>query len=272
MPNRLYCTATLLGPSRRRKRHLLNLGSQNKIHSLHLLGGHNHVDRWIWRHLTSNQHRKVPRYQHLWSLTVMFAAMRQGLYYGSDVLGCNQHCIDSGKRGSSHCEFQQFFTRVPSNFLSSVLHLQGASRFRDKRYHLDEYLRARQIPHDLCKRARTSLHYSWTVKGGMDYKKILDEIPHDMRTNILLHIHVQTNTNRLLIMASPGLQSDQIHGAYLFVQCDKLFIRSLVSKLNPETYAPGETIILEGDVAEHMYYIKTGKVKVHHLHQRLAAH
>ena len=96
----------------------------------------------------------------------------------------------------------------------------------------------------------------------MDHDALLEELPHNMRTDILLHIHVTPMPSLQHISLFSLYQSTKIGDTYLFSRCDRLFIRALVTNLSFQTYAPGETILYEGDVADHMYYLKSGKVKV----------
>ncbi|VVC37629.1 Cyclic nucleotide-binding, conserved site,Ion transport domain,RmlC-like jelly roll fold,Cyclic [Cinara cedri] len=108
-----------------------------------------------------------------------------------------------------------------------------------------EYLRKLNIPPRIRARVEQWFSFTWEQQRTLDENRILDSLPHKMKTDVAINVHMKT-----------------LNKVQLFKDCDKALLRELVLKLRPILYLPGDYICRKGEVGKEMYIVKTGQVQV----------
>mmetsp|Transcript_7935 Transcript_7935/g.7805 ORF Transcript_7935/g.7805 Transcript_7935/m.7805 type:complete len:526 (+) Transcript_7935:74-1651(+) len=135
--------------------------------------------------------------------------------------------------------------------IGSLVSKQNAveNAYREQVVAVNRYMRKKDLPHDLQFRVRRYLEYVWEnkKKSNLDEKQILTLLSEPLRDEIYAHIH------GIVIKLCP-----------IFEQYDTHFISQLTRALEGETYAPGDTVIEEGEMSTKMYFIQNGKIDIFH--------
>ncbi|KAF5273624.1 hypothetical protein FQR65_LT04623 [Abscondita terminalis] len=108
-----------------------------------------------------------------------------------------------------------------------------------------EYMRALNMPQDVLRRIQSWFTYTWETQHTLDEDIILDVLPHKIKTDIAIHVHIKT-----------------LSKVNLFSDCDEALLRELVLQLKSVIYLPGDIICKKGDVGKEMYILQSGKVHV----------
>lgn len=123
------------------------------------------------------------------------------------------------------------------------------NEYREQVVAANRYMKRKNLPNSLQFRVRRYLDYIWEVKkqNKMDEKSILVLLSEPLRDEIYSHIH--------------GVV---IKFCKIFEKFESNFIAQLAHTLINETFAPGDTIIEEGEMTTKMYFIMNGKVIIYH--------
>lgn len=122
---------------------------------------------------------------------------------------------------------------------------QNKTNFRQIINQTVRYMRNLNIPHDLQKRVRLWLNFTWDQQKTFDENKILKNLPLKVRTDLALSIHYQT-----------------LSKVNLFKDCDRTLLRDLVLKLRSVLFLPGDYVCRKGEVGTEMYIVNKGFVHV----------
>ncbi|KAF6214862.1 hypothetical protein GE061_009606 [Apolygus lucorum] len=108
-----------------------------------------------------------------------------------------------------------------------------------------DHLRKLNLPPRILERVKTWFSYTWQQQHTLDESRVLDTLPHKMKTDVAIEVHIST-----------------LNKVQLFKDCDQALLRELVLKLRPVLYLPGDFICRKGEVGKEMYIVKSGQVQV----------
>lgn len=113
-------------------------------------------------------------------------------------------------------------------------------RYRD----MEWWMRHRQLPSHLKRRARRYEHQKWERMGGQDEMELIRDLPEglrrDIKRNLCLH----------LIKKVP-----------LLCNLDDLVLDNICDRVKPLVYSKDEKIMREGDPVQTMIFIDTGRIR-----------
>jgi hyperpolarization activated cyclic nucleotide-gated potassium channel 2 len=137
--------------------------------------------------------------------------------------------------------------------IGSLVSKQNAmeNAYREQVVAVNRYMRKKELPYDLQFRVRRYLEYVWENKkrNNLDEKQILKLLSEPLRDEIYAQIHGD-------IIKKCPIFSDSVFEAH--------FLNQVTRALEGETYAPGDTVIEEGEMSTKMYFIQNGKVDIFH--------
>jgi CRP-like cAMP-binding protein len=108
-----------------------------------------------------------------------------------------------------------------------------------------QYLRSRQVPHDLNVRVRDYYDYLWDIHRGFREDTFLDDLPESMRIEVLLN-----------------LTQDLLNKVPLFKHCSVSLRNVLLKSLKMQINAPDDYVSREGEPGREIYFISRGTVEI----------
>ncbi|THU57553.1 hypothetical protein C4D60_Mb03t04740 [Musa balbisiana] len=116
--------------------------------------------------------------------------------------------------------------------------------WRLKRRDTEEWMRHRQLPHDLRDRVRRFVQYKWLATRGVDEESILKALPADLRRDIQRHLCL-----------------DLVRRVPFFSQMDDQLLDAICERLVSSLCTEGTYIVREGDPVTEMLFIIRGRLE-----------
>ncbi|XP_058955141.2 cyclic nucleotide-gated channel rod photoreceptor subunit alpha-like [Pocillopora verrucosa] len=139
------------------------------------------------------------------------------------------------------------FAAIVGQFGSMITHMLHVRReFLAQADAVKQYLVFHEIDDDLQKRVVSWFNYMWgTKKSSLDRDNVLSKLPHPLRTEIAVQVHLET-LKRVQVFADvePGL------------------LKEIVLKLRSQVYSPGDFICRKGEPGKEMYLVSSGRLQV----------
>eukprot|EP00966_Prymnesium_polylepis_P222019 5136787-Prymnesium_polylepis.1 len=138
------------------------------------------------------------------------------------------------------------FAYTVSNVAQLVRELDaGATAIREKMDAIQQYMSYRRLPLDLQSRIRKYYTFYWSRQSIFDETAILFQLPSHLRREVTLFLH-----------------KDMISKVPVFRDADSSFIAGMVTVLTPLQAAPGDYVVIAGEVGLEMFFIDFGSVDV----------
>lgn len=135
---------------------------------------------------------------------------------------------------------------IIGNIASLISNIDAAkASFRNKIEAISQYLRSRNVPHNLNEQVRSYYEYLWAHHRGVKEDVLFDDLPGPLRLEVLLYL------TRELLEKVP-----------LFKYCSPTLRNVLLMALRPQTYAPEGYIAREGEIGKEIYFISRGSVEI----------
>uniref|UniRef100_A0A1D1YUG8 Putative cyclic nucleotide-gated ion channel 14 n=1 Tax=Anthurium amnicola TaxID=1678845 RepID=A0A1D1YUG8_9ARAE len=116
--------------------------------------------------------------------------------------------------------------------------------WRLKRRDTEEWMRHRQLPHDLRERVRRFVQYKWLATQGVDEESILRSLPTDLHRDIKRHLCL-----------------DLVRRVPFFSQMDDQLLDAICEHLVSFLSTEGTYIVREGDPVTEMLFIIRGRLE-----------
>lgn len=116
--------------------------------------------------------------------------------------------------------------------------------WRLKRRDTEEWMKHRQLPHELRERVRRFVQYKWAATRGVDEESILRALPADLRRDIQRHLCL-----------------DLVRRVPLFSQMDDQLLDAICERLVSSLSTEGTYIVREGDPVTEMLFVIRGRLE-----------
>jgi CRP-like cAMP-binding protein len=110
---------------------------------------------------------------------------------------------------------------------------------------INMYMQHRQLPQELKTRIRKYYAFYWSRQSVFDEAAVLSALPSHLRREVLLYLH-----------------RDMISKVPFFREAETSFILNLVSCLTPVMAAPGDFVMIAGELGLEMYFIDYGRIEL----------
>ncbi|KAK9124242.1 hypothetical protein Sjap_013844 [Stephania japonica] len=115
--------------------------------------------------------------------------------------------------------------------------------WRIKRTDTEQWMRHRQLPHELRQCIRSYDQYKWLATRGVDEEALLKSLPMDLRRDIKRHLCL-----------------DLVRRVPLFDQMDEQMLDAICERLKPALSTDGTCLVREGDPVNEMFFIIRGNL------------
>lgn len=139
-----------------------------------------------------------------------------------------------------------FYAFLIGNIASLLSTLNAAkASFWNRIEGINQYLRARHVPHKLNEQVRNYYEYLWANHRGIKEDVLFEDLPGPLRLEVLL-----------------SLTSDLLDKVPLFKYSTQTLRNVLLLALKTETFAPGGFIVRKGEVGKSIYFISKGRAEI----------
>mmetsp|Transcript_11168 Transcript_11168/g.29378 ORF Transcript_11168/g.29378 Transcript_11168/m.29378 type:complete len:1050 (-) Transcript_11168:535-3684(-) len=139
-----------------------------------------------------------------------------------------------------------FYALFIGNISSLLMALDASGAlYQHKIGFTEEYMRDKNLPLPLRSRIRRYYRHRWKSRKAFEEKQILSDLSFSLRRDVQLFLC------RDLIATVP-----------FFQDCEAGLVQSIVSLLEPAYYLKHDMIVVEGEIAWHMFFIRLGEVEV----------
>ncbi|XP_024400828.1 protein CNGC15b [Physcomitrium patens] len=115
---------------------------------------------------------------------------------------------------------------------------------RVKRRDTEQWMRHRNLPHDIVQRVRRYDQYKWVATRGVDEETLVQSLPSDLRRDIKRHLCLR------LVRNVPFCD-----------QMDESLLDAMCERLRPALCTEGTHILREGDPVNEMFFVIRGELK-----------
>ncbi|CAF0899419.1 unnamed protein product [Adineta ricciae] len=123
---------------------------------------------------------------------------------------------------------------------------QRRSEYQNKVEQVMQYLKKFELPKTVQDRVRNWFQYNWEDRNTLeDDDTTLSFLPTTLQTELAISIHYDT-----------------LSKVQLFQDCERTFLHSLVLKLKPALFLPGDYICKKGEIGREMYIVNHGVLDV----------
>ena len=125
---------------------------------------------------------------------------------------------------------------------------ESDAKYKRKVASLRTFMLARQLPKSIQDSVLAYYDYMYTRHGGhvIDDKELLASCPRHIQRRIRVYLHQRI-----------------VSDVPMFHGCSDAFLTHLVMNLEPETYLPGDNVVIAGEVGTSMFFVVSGSVNVH---------
>ena len=141
------------------------------------------------------------------------------------------------------CGLFTFCTGRVASLLSAKSHC--VSRFNQKIEELDEFIKSRDMPHEMRKKLRSFYMLKFPTMRIFDEGAILADLPHSLRQEVRVELY-----------------RDIVSEVPLFAMCDSETQSEICNRLVPVYESVGLPITQEGEEADALYVVRFGIVEV----------
>jgi CRP-like cAMP-binding protein len=135
-----------------------------------------------------------------------------------------------------------FYAVVLGSVTAAITTLSSSNRPYLQRVRVvDRFVKHYALPDELANRIKETTDFQWYLHHSFDSKAILDALPPELRTDVLMSIH------RPLLIKVP-----------FFQEVDEAFVKMVVNELTPHVCLKGDYIFQEGDDGDQMYLLTKG--------------
>ena len=133
---------------------------------------------------------------------------------------------------------------VFSNLASLIQNLDSLRKnFRERKEQILNFMMVRRVPQTLRERVLEHMNLSYEKNKGMENRQVLRELPRHLRNEMSLFLH-----------------RDLIDSVTIFDGCSTAFLTELLTIARNISVFRGETLCMEGDAAEEMYVVISGRL------------
>jgi hypothetical protein len=168
-----------------------------------------------------------------------------GVGYGDVHSVTNAERVYSAFAMLCTCSGFAYFLANISSLISNEDSTQ--SRFQEKVRSISAFMRYRNVPTFVQERVRNYYNYAFDQRKmyPFDDEHVLSDLSVSLQREIFLYMN-----------------KDLVEKVPFFKGRDPNFIRSVMFVMKPMIFAPGDIIVIEGEVGRSMYFIVKGQVEV----------